>query len=278
MQIRTLVFVCLASTLFSARAEAQFRPIQPKAAGENYHVELGPMFWIAKPGIVILSGSLAPLSSEGLDFVREFNLEDKRFMELRGVIKGGKHKLRVSRVEFKWEESAVLTRPVVFGGRTFNVSADVTADLSWDLWRFGYEYDFATGDAGYVGFIAEVKHSNVVADLRASNASGSAASLTDVNVPVPQFGIVGRGYPHKNVSITAEFTGIKVPGWLREKLTDAEEFEANFKDFEIYGTVSITRHFGIQGGYRSLDAEYIVDDDSGDLEMKGPYFGAVVRF
>ena len=123
-----------------------------------------------------------------------------------------------------------------------------------------------------------MKHSHVIADLRASNASGVAASLTDVNVPVPQFGIVGRGYPHKNVSITAEFTGIKVPGWLREKLTDAEEFEANFKDFEIYGTVSITRYFGIQGGYRSLDADYVVDDESGDLEMKGPYFGGVVRF
>ncbi len=72
------------------------------------------------------------------------------------------------------------------------------------------------------------------------------------------------------MSITAEFTGFKMPGWIREKFTDEEEFEANFKDFDIYGTVSITRFFGIQGGYRWLEADYIVDDESGNLEMKGP--------
>jgi hypothetical protein len=102
--------------------------------------------------------------------------------------------------------------------------------------------------------------------------------LTDLNISAPQLGVVGRVYPHRNVSITAEFTGFKLPGFIREKFTDAEEFEASFKDFEIYGNVSITRYFGIQGGYRSLTADYVQDDESGDLEMKGPYFGAVVRF
>jgi hypothetical protein len=95
---------------------------------------------------------------------------------------------------------------------------------------------------------------------------------------VPQLGIVGRAYPHKYVSITAEFTGFKAPGWIRNRFTDEENFEANFKDFEVYGTVSITRFLGVQGGYRSLSADYVVDTDTGDLQMKGPYFGGVVRF
>ena len=277
MHIRTLVLVCLVSTLFAPRAQAQFRPSNP-APGEHYAVELGLMFWTPQPGIIILSGSLAPLSTAGVDFVREFNLEKERFMEFRSVLKGGKHKARISRVPFKYEASAVLQRTVEFAGRTFDVNAEATADVSWNMWRLGYEYDFVAGDAGYLGFITEVKQNNVKADLRLTSASGSGVSLTDINITAPQLGITGRVYPHKNVSITAEFTGFKMPGWIREKFTDEEEFEANFKDFEIYGTVSITRHFGIQGGYRSLDAEYVVDDESGDLEMKGPYFGGVVRF
>jgi hypothetical protein len=277
MHLRTLALICLASSIVTARAEAQFQARNP-APGENYHVEVGAMFWTPDPGIVILSGSLAPLSTAGVDFVQEFNIEKQRFMELRGVLKGGKHKLRVSKVPIKYEESAVLTHPVTFGGQTFNVSANATADLRWDLWRFGYEYDFAAGDAGYLGFIAEVKYNHVIADLRATNASGTATSLTDVEVTVPQLGIVGRAYPHRSVSITAEFTGFKMPGFIRDRFTDAESFEADFKDFEIYGNVSITRYFGIQGGYRSLAADYVVDDEAGDLEMKGPYFGAVVRF
>ena len=277
MHIRALVLVCLASTMFAARAEAQFRPTNP-APGENYRVELGAMFWTPQPGIVILSGSLAPLATAGVDFVREFNFEDERFTEFRSVLKGGKHKVRVSRVPFKYEQSATLQQEVMFGGRAFPAGTSVTADVSWDMWRFGYEYDFAAGDGGYIGFIAEVKQNHVTADLRLSNVDASDSSLTDINVAVPQLGLIGRGYPHRNVSITAEFTGIKVPGFIREKFTDADEFEANFKDFDIYGTVSITRYFGIQGGYRMLEADYVVDDQSGDLEMKGPYFGGVIRF
>jgi hypothetical protein len=277
MHIRTLVAVCLASTLLAARAEAQFQARNP-APGENYHVELGAMFWTPEPGIVILSNSLAPISAAGVDFVQEFNIQKARFMEFRGVVKGGKHKLRISRLPIKYDEAAVLQRTVVFGGRTFNVNANATADLQWDLWRFGYEYDFAVGDAGYVGFIAEVKHNQVVADLRATQAGTTLTSLTDVTVPAPQLGIVGRVYPHRLVSITAEFTGLKVPGWIRERFTDADNFEADFKDFEVYGTVSITRYLGIQGGYRALDVDYVVDDDAGNLDMKGPYFGGVVRF
>ena len=45
-----------------------------------------------------------------------------------------------------------------------------------------------------------------------------------------------------------------------------------------YVTGSITRYFGVQGGYRALSADYLLDSDTGDLEMKGFYFGGVVRF
>jgi hypothetical protein len=277
MHIRTLVLVCLASTLFAPRAQAQFQASNP-APGEHYAVEMGLMWWTPQPGIVILSGSLAPLASAGVDFVREFNLENERFMEFRSVLKGGKHKARISRVPFKYEASAVLQRTVEFAGRTFDINTEATADVSWEMWRFGYEYDFVAGDAGYFGFITEVKQNNVKADLRLTSAGEPGVSLTDINITAPQLGVTGRVYPHKNVSITAEFTGFKMPGWIREKFTDEEDFEANFKDFDIYGTVSITRFIGIQGGYRWLEADYIVDDEAGNLEMKGLYFGGLFRF
>jgi hypothetical protein len=56
------------------------------------------------------------------------------------------------------------------------------------------------------------------------------------------------------------------------------EDELKFWDFDLYGTVSAGRNFGVQGGYRSVVADYIVDEDTGDLKMKGLYFGALVRF
>jgi hypothetical protein len=241
-------------------------------------VELGAVLWTPTPGIVIGSNTLSSITPGGVDFVQEFNIQRKRFVEFRGVLGGGKHKLRVSKVPIKYQEATRFNRPVTLGGRTFPVQANATADLTWDLWRIGYEHDFAKGDRGYVGFIAEVKHNHVTADLRLSEGVQSVTSLTEAKVPIPQFGLVGRGYPHKNVSITAEFTGFKVPGFIKKRFNDADNFEATFKDFDVYGTVSITRFLGLQGGYRALSTDYVVDDDTGDLSMKGPYFGGVVRF
>ena len=114
MHIRALVLVCLASTMFAAPRGGAISGLEPGARGElSRRVRVDVLD--APAGIVILSGSLAPLATAGVDFVREFNLENERFMEFRSVLKGGKHKVRVSRVPFKYEQTAVLQRPVVFG-------------------------------------------------------------------------------------------------------------------------------------------------------------------
>jgi hypothetical protein len=57
-----------------------------------------------------------------------------------------------------------------------------------------------------------------------------------------------------------------------------EEFDGEFWDLDIYGTVSFGRNVGVQGGYRSIDVEYIGDEDLGRLKLKGLYFGGLVRF
>jgi hypothetical protein len=159
---------------------------------------------------------------------------------------------------------------------TFPVTIPVTADLKWDLWRFGYEYDFVAGDRGLLGFVTELKQNHLTADL---SAPGFAAQGTDVTAPIINLGVIARVYPHRVFSITAEYTGFKVFGFVRT-LTDriSEDLEAKVNDFDIYGTVNFGRHVGAQAGYRSLTSEYSIDEDEGDLKMKGFYFGGLVRF
>ena len=48
--------------------------------------------------------------------------------------------------------------------------------------------------------------------------------------------------------------------------------------FDVYGTLNFTDNFGVQGGYRRLSVEYRVDEDFGDLKLKGFYVNGVVRF
>ena len=278
MHMRRALPVCfLLSLLASAQADAQFRASEP-ASGENFNVELGLMFWKPSPGIIIGSDSLSTAGASGLDFVQEFGIKDKRFNEFRAVIRGGKSKLRLSHVKMLYDEAAVLQRSVVVGGRTFNVAANATADLEWDLWKIGYEKDFVKTDRALLGFIAEVNFNHVVANLAATSSGITASSLTDEKVPFPALGAIARVYPHKAVGITAEWTGFKMPGFIANKLTDTDNGAAHMKNFDISATASFTRYFGVQGGYRALSADYLLDNDTGDLEMKGPYFGAMVRF
>lgn len=276
MHIRLLALALLALVLGASRVDAQFRASNP-APGENYHVELGAILWNPTPGIVLGSPSLSLFSPTPIDFVQALGLESARFTEFRGVLKGGKHKLRVSRIPISYSQTVEPPSTVTIAGQTFPVTRPTTGEFDWNLFRVGYEYDFAQGDHGYLGFITEVKFNSVTAALRVPDLNATA-NVQDVKVPAPQLGIVGRVYPHKYVSITGEFTGFKVFSFLRERLTDAEVFEANFKDFEVYGTVSITRFLGLQGGYRSLSVDYVVDADTGNLQMKGPYFGGMIRF
>jgi hypothetical protein len=276
MRIRLLTILLFCVTI-AARAEAQFNVPNP-APAENFHVELGLMFWQPTPGIEIQTGGLSAAGFPAVDFVKEFDLADERFLEFRSVIKTGrKHKFRVSHVTFDYNETAPVTRDISFGGVTFPVTLPVTADLNWDLWRFGYEYDFVAGDRGLVGFITELKQNHLTADLSAVGLSISEGA--DVTAPIINIGAIVRVYPHRTFSITAEYTGFKVFGWVRT-LTDriAEDLEAHVSDFDIYGTVNFGRHVGAQLGYRSLTSDYSIDEDEGDLKMKGMYFGGLVRF
>jgi hypothetical protein len=278
MYIRVLAGALLSVFLLGSRAEAQFRLPNP-ASGENFNVELGLMFWSPTPEILIQTGALAALGQPEVDFVQEFGIENERFNEFRGVIRAGrKHKVRVSHVLMEYNQSTTLQRTIVFGGQTFPVSVPATADLSWRLWRFGYEWDFVARDRGLLGFIAELKYNDVHASLE---ASGFGTEITEVTAPIPTIGIIARVYPHQDVSITTEFTGFKMPGFIGNKISDSfsgDDFEAKMYDFDIYGTINFGRHAAVQGGYRSVTADYLVEDDAGDLKMKGLYFGGLVRF
>jgi hypothetical protein len=269
MPIR-LSIVALLSILFTAsRADAQFSRPAAVPPGEDFHLELGAMFWQPTPQLIIGTDALDALGSHEVDFVREFAVDNKRFTEFRAVVHAArKHKFRFSYIPVHYEQDAVLQRRVTFGGRTFDIGLPANADLKWDLWRFGYEWDFVSRSRGLVGLITELKYNKVSANI--TSPIGNAAA--EEKAPVPTLGLIGRGYLQQNLSVTAEFTAFKVP----EGISDT--FVAKFYDFDLYATGSLSRNLAVQGGYRRVSANYIVDDNTGDLKLKGLYFGGLIRF
>jgi hypothetical protein len=257
--LRVIGFSLFTMLLGTASAHAQL-------PAEDHVVELGVMFWKPSPQLTLSTDALVGAGVNEVDFVQEFGIENKYFPEFRATL-GRNHKFRASFVTFDYDAETIITRQIVFQGRTFNIGVPATADIKWNLYKFGYEWDFVSRERGFFGLIADLKYNKVAASIDSPALTSAAA--TDTTAPVPTLGVIGRGYLAPTVSITGEFTGLSIT---------RDEFEGKFFDFDLYGTVSFGRNVGVQGGYRSVVVDYVVDEDTGDLKMKGPYFGAVVRF
>jgi hypothetical protein len=261
---------CLAFGLMAAaRADAQYgAPRSNLATGENYRVELAGSLWSATPDIVITSEELG-IPGTAIDFVDDLGIERSTFKQLKVVLRPGtKHKFRFEYTPIKYEtEDSVLTRNIIFNGISFPVSLRVDSELKWRAYRFGYEWDFFYKDRGFVGLLLEAKYTDVEATL----INVLDTEFVRARAPIPAIGVIGRGYVAPNISITSEFSFFKLPEF-------DEDYGGKYYDFDLYGTVNFSDHVGAQAGFRSFTVFYKVEDDEGDMLLKGLYFGGVVRF
>jgi hypothetical protein len=261
------VYLLVASCILSGPATARAQTPDDINPGEKFHVEFGTVFWQPSPKLVINTDSGISIGVTEFDFAEQFGIETKRFSEFRFVAKAArKHKVRVSYVPVKYEETADIP-PITFNGTTFSGRAAV--NITWDLWRFGYEWDFISDEKGFFGMLADVKYNAVDAAVQ----SGLLAEASGADAPIPGIGIIARRYVHPKVAISGEFTGFKLV---------AGDVDGSLFDFDISATVNIFKNFGATGGYRSVNANYDITDvdvlDTGELTLRGLYFGIVTRF
>jgi hypothetical protein len=261
----TIVLTLLASP---ASAQYQPRPLHDPATGESFHIEGSVSWW--RPG------SNMSIESEGfgipgtvIDFKNDLGLQDGTFPALSLLLRPARsHKFRMQYIPIKYEAESTLRRDVIFNGQKYFSNLPVNTTLDWKAYRFNYEFDFVTRNWGYAGFIIEAKYTDIRADLR----SPIATEFARARFPVPALGGVGRYYIVPNISVTGELTAFRIPDSIDDR------YRAHYVDVDIYGTVNLTNNFGVQGGYRTLDLGYLIKKDTGNLTLKGIYFGAVARY
>jgi hypothetical protein len=271
MRTRVAALVVFSLVILSAgAAHAQYRPrgSSSRATGENYRVEVGGYFWNATPDIFVTSESLPGILGTRIDFVEDLGIEKTRHTQVKVVLRPAtKHKFRFEYTPIKYEAIGELQRTIVFNGITFPLSLPVESQLTWRAYRFGYEWDFIYLDRGFVGLVLEAKYTDVEATL--SNVLDT--EFVRARGPIPAIGVIGRGYVTPNLSITGELGFFKLPDI-------DEDYAGRYFDFDLYGTYNFTDNFGAQAGYRSLYLLIRVENDEGDMKLKGLYFGGVARF
>ena len=259
----------LAALILPAAAQAQGndRPPSTRAIGEEYHFELSGGFW--RPTVSgIISSEQFGIVGSNVDFVTDLGFKTTRFGDGRLVLRPGKkHRFRIQYTPISYSGESTLSREIVFNGIKYPVSMPVQSTFDWKVWRFGYEYDFFYRDRGFIGFLMEGRYT----ELKASLNSPVNAESTSARAPLPAFGLVGRAYPLKSVSLTVEVSGFKLPAF-------DDDYDANYLDLDIYGSVNFTHHFGVQAGWRRMHTYLKIENDKGDFKFQGVWFGGAVRF
>ena len=59
---------------------------------------------------------------------------------------------------------------------------------------------------------------------------------------------------------------------------DKRGYKAHYADIDLYGTFNLHKNVGAQIGWRSLDVGYLIEDDYGNFDVRGLYFGVVARY
>ena len=252
----------------TALAQAGDRKSSTRAIGEEYHVELAGGYW--RPSVAgIVASEQFGITGTDIDFVSDLGFKRTRFGDTRLVLRPSrKSRFRFQYTPVTFTAESMLPREVVFNGIRYPVNLPLRSSFDWTVYRAGYEYDFFYSDRGFLGFLIEARYTEMAASLR-SPLNDEASSAKG---PLPAFGLVGRAYPLKNISISAEVSGFQLPKGIDE------DYDANYVDIDIYGTVNFTHHFGVQAGWRKMHTFLKIEKDKGDFTFQGLWFGGAVRF
>lgn len=269
VQSFTRAAALLAGLLTPAAALAQVAvpPPSTRAVGEEYHIEVSGGLW--KPSVSgTVSSEQFGITGSEINFVDDLGFESKRIGDARLVLRPGKkHRLRVQYTPVSYGADATLRRDLVFNGILFPAGMPVRATFDWKVWRFGYEYDFLYTDRGFLGILMEARYTQ----MNASLVSSVNNEFSRAKAPLPALGLVGRVYPLRSLSITAEASGFRLPNI-------DDKYEADYLDLDVYGTFNFTHNFGVQGGWRRMHSTLRVESDTGDITFQGAWFGATFRY
>jgi hypothetical protein len=254
-----------------ARAQYRAPALSNEAIGEKYHFEVGGTFWNPTLFGFVSSEQFGQLGSD-LDLATDLGFTQTRFKDLRIVLRPArKQRFRIQYTPVEYTAQTTLRRDVIYNGIKYTANLPVSTEFGWKVWRFGYEYDAFYRSRGFVGMLLEARLTEFSSAIESLSPLIHASDFANARAPLPAIGVVGRGYPAKNVAIDFEMTGFKLPN------VDTD-YQANYYDWDVHGTVNFSQNAGVQVGWRRMTTFLQFEHDRGDFKFQGLWFGAVVRY
>ena len=176
-------------------------------------------------------------------------------------------------IPFDRTKQLVVNRPITFQGQTYNVGLNASARLKTNAFAFGYQYDILRRRRGSLGIRVQIDLFDIegvlssAAQISNGTLHASQRSQGALRAPLPVAGPTARFYLIPNsrrLFVTGQVFGMYFFGY------------GNFlSTFDTLG-FTVTRHFGIRGGYQ-LAQRLTINNKSNriglDLVQQGPVAG-----
>ncbi len=264
--------LCLAFVLGAAPAQAQYGVSGPsnRATGETYKFEFSAYLWNPTPDLAIRS-EWRGIVGDRIDLVEDLGLEKTRFAQIRAVLRPAtKHKLRFEFTPIHYEQpEGLLTprrdlqraalQPVVAGRDDAEVER-----LSLHL-RVRHHLSRTAASSG------SCSRRSTPTSRRRSETSSSRSSCGRAHrspQSAPSAACMSRPTsrsPASSAVSSCPRASTRITGESSSTSTST-------------GPSTSLNNVGAQLGYRRFEVNYKVETDEGELQIKGPYVGGVVRF
>jgi hypothetical protein len=188
-----------------------------------------------------------------------------------------KHHLLFGLTPVVSSRTTTLTRTIIWQGQTYDLGAQVNADIKSLIFTLGYQYDFFRKRQGSLGLLVNVNLAYTNARLKLAGSSsgggsGSVASEGSLFAPLPAIGPTFRWYPIPDSSrlyVDGALTGMSFFGY------------GNFISANATLGFPISTHWDARVGYL-LGSRVKVEGSSNQiairLTQKGPVIGVEYRW
>jgi len=257
MAPRTLLLVA-AAVLAAATARAQTDLPVP----ERYTLRLEYLFWSPAPTGQLQKG-VAGVDGTLIDVQEDLGLAEHAANPLRGALRlGTSWKLRASWSPLDFRGDTTADRAFVYGTALVLPGQQVVSSLKGNYITAELEWDFLRRPQGFLGLLAGVKLVDV--DALVLNVDTSDRVVETERLPIPAFGLAGRVYLTRRLSLEGELSGLT----LGDRGHVYEVFVA--------ARLHVTSHLAATGGYRKLVLEGRTDRDYLKIDLGTWTFGAEI--
>jgi hypothetical protein len=184
------------------------------------------------------------------------------------------HRIDLDYFQLSRSESHALDRQITFGDETFDVNAEVSADLDVQLGQINYGWSFLNNGRTELGVSIGAYIARLEAELRGRvGTSTEAKERADTTVGFPVLGA------HGALAITPQWVISGQAQWLQLSVDD---YDVTLSQLSLELDYQIMEHIGLSAGYSyyNMDIERDDNDFSGELDLgfQGPSLGVSFYF